>query len=150
MKILKTLGYLAVASFLAFAPIKTYAGNTATIKIEFPEQTKELTNYVVDLATDINDDGKPDREGYETIMDKLGIKHDKGQSLEMYQKQIKEHIDSLKTESQFKEVYTHACSMFTEKDHEMYIDKAFEVIEKILEETLEGLIKIEEELNKSE
>lgn len=149
MKIPKTLGYLAIASFLAFAPIKTYADNTVTIQIEFPKETKELTNYVVDLAIDLNDDGKPDREGYETLMDKLGLKHDKSQSLEVYQNQVKEHIDSLETKSQFEEVYTHACSMFTEKDYEMYLDKAFEIMGKALEETLKGLLKIEEELNKS-
>lgn len=150
MKITKTLGYIAIASFLAFAPMKTYAKeDTITLKIEFPTQTKELTHYVVNLATDIDDDGKPDKQGYETLLDKLGIKHDKNQSIEEYQKQMKEYVDSLQTESQFEEVYRHSSSMFTEKDYDMYLDKAFEIIGEVLEETLKDLLEIEEELNKS-
>lgn len=150
MKIVKTLGYLAIASFFAFAPIKSYAkDDTITLRIEFPEQTKELTHYVVSLATDLDDDGKPDKQGYETLLDKLGIKHEKNQSIESYQKQTKEYIDSLQKKTQFEEVYTHACSMFTEKDYDMYLDKAFEAIGEVLEETLKGLLKINEDLEKS-
>ena len=139
MKIAKTLGYLAIASFLTFAPIKTYAqSDSFSVKVGFPEIGRELANYMVELATDIDDDGVQDRKGYETLLTKLGIEYKRDQNLEEYQKQIENYIQDLKTDKQFEEFGNKTSSMFTEEDYslllEKFIDKSFEIMEELLKE----------------
>jgi len=153
MKIAKTLGYLAIASFLAFAPIKTYAqSDSFSVKIEFPEVSRELAYYMVELATDINDDGIQDREGYETLLTKLGMEYKPDQNLEEYQKQIENYIQGLKTDKQFEGFGNKTSQMLTEKDYglffERFMDKSFEIMEELLDGLVEKLPEIEKELNK--
>lgn len=150
MKIQKTLGCLTIVSLLTFVPMKSYTQDKGiSVKIEFPEKRAEIVDYIVNLATDIDDDGITDKKGYETLLDKLELKYDKNQKFEDYQKLMTDYTSNLKTTDQLDDFCEKATSMFTEKDIDMYFDKMFEIIEEVLKETLEKLPEIMDKLNEA-
>lgn len=147
MNIKKTLTYILATSILALTPVKTNAQNTYSLKIESSDELKkEIANDIINLATDIDDDGKPDKEGYEILFKKLEKEYNKDQSTEEFQKQMQDYVSGIKNDNQLSILYENACSMFTEKDISVYLDKMFEVyLPKMLEEAAP---KIEEQLDR--
>ncbi|MBM3200183.1 thioredoxin family protein [Candidatus Woesearchaeota archaeon] len=120
--------------------------------VKFCDGVSDTSFHIaVAVATDIDNDGKEDMQGYEQLFEKMGMKFEKGKPIEHYKQIMKERIINTpwkeeqvyvqnedgklvleKRNRKCKDVYDACWSMFSENDEKTY-RRVLNKVENIIE-----------------